>query len=240
MKTKKNNSVDITDAEKNGANIKAEGLQAAAKNKGTAFVIGITGGIGSGKTLAAQILKAKGAYIIDTDEVSRRVMDFGSQCHQKLAAAFPDCAADGILQRPLLKKRVFSDENSRKLLNSITHPYILAAVKEELKGKKWVVVQVPLLFESGFDRFCDVTLGILADEKIRAERVLARDKMTPQLITAIMKTQLSDNELKEKCGSWIENNGSPEKLEESVNDFYQKIKKRIDGFGSCGGDGNQG
>ncbi|MCL2675070.1 MAG: dephospho-CoA kinase [Firmicutes bacterium] len=191
------------------------------------FLVGLTGGIGAGKSTVAQILKGKGAYIIDTDEVSRRVMVEGMGCYQKLIEAFPSCVVDGVLQRSLLKNLVFSDENSRKLLNFITHPYILAAVAEEVKGRDWVVVQVPLLFESGFYGVCDVTLGILANEKIRIERVLRRDGMTEQLAAAIIKTQYTDEFLREKCDFCIENNGDGEQLRDNVNEFYRKIEKRI-------------
>ncbi len=197
------------------------------KSKDLPFIIGITGGIGSGKSTAAKILQRLGAYNIDTDEISRQVMSKGTECHDRLSVAFPQAVVDGIVQRSLLRELVFASEESRKKLNALTHPYIIAQVLKEAKGKKVVVVQVPLLFESGFDKLCDVTLCILSHKDSRINRITRRDNFSKELALAIIATQLSDEILIEKCDYCIENNGSIAQLETAVEEFYQKIKERF-------------
>jgi dephospho-CoA kinase len=188
------------------------------------FVIGLTGGIGGGKSAAAQILGAKGAYIIDADAVSKRVSAPGTECNERLKAAFPTCVADGVLQRSLLKKLVFSDMGSLKLLNSITHPYILAAITDEARNKGLVAVEASLLFESGFNRLCDVTLGIFASLTVRRERVIKRDNIAAQLADSIMGAQLDQNELRNKCDYRIDNDGDIKLLEDRVEEFIGWLK----------------
>lgn len=197
------------------------------KSKDLPFIIGITGGIGSGKSTAAKILEQLGAYNIDTDKISKKVMSPGMECYDRVCVAFPQAVVDGVLQRSMLRELVFASEESRKKLNSITHPYILAEVIKEAKGKKVVVVQVPLLFESGFDKLCDVTLCILSNIENRVNRIIKRDKFSKELALAIISAQLSDEVLKEKCDYFIKNNGSQEELEENVKKFYQNIKERF-------------
>lgn len=193
------------------------------------FVVGITGGIASGKSAVSGMLEKKGAYIIDADVVARDVVAPGSEGEKLLKAAFPKAYESGSLNRDVLRQEVFSDDGKLKRLNGITHPLIRKEIEKRIENAPadTVFLVVPLLFESGFDNLCDYIATVVSDEDKRIIRLKNRNNnITEELARKFMSAQLSENERITRADEVIVNNESLEKLEARVNGFYEKIKCR--------------
>ena len=164
------------------------------------ILIGLTGQTGAGKSAASDYIRKCGYPVIDADLVSRKVMAKGSRCTLELIRAFGGeiLCDDGSLNRKLLGKIVFSDPGKKDELNRITHPYILKEIFAQADGffaggARAVFLDAPTLFESGADKRCDYIISIIADEEIRAARIMARDNITPKDAAARINAQYSDN-----------------------------------------------
>ncbi len=150
-------------------------------------VIGITGPSGAGKGEVSGILLEKyGFTVIDADKVYHSLVSAPSKCLEEIKDAFGGdvISHDGSLNRSALSKLVFGEKNRERLLllNSITHKYVASEIKDTVstlkKAEKNCVIDAPLLIEAGLTDICDITLAVLADEDIRAERISARDKIS--------------------------------------------------------------
>lgn len=192
-------------------------------------VIGLCGGSGSGKTAACEIFSDLGAAIINTDRVYRELCAPGSPCMEELKEAF-GCGIirqDGSLDREALGSIVFSDREALLTLDGITHRYIKAETlarieRYRMDGYDAVIVDAPLLFEAEFDRFCDITAGIVADRSLRISRIIERDGITHEAAERRISSQLSDDELRRRCDYIIDNNGDTSELFARVRSFYLK------------------
>lgn len=164
-----------------------------AELKKRVAVAGLTGGIASGKTVATDALRAAGYRIIDADEVSRSFTAPGTDCEHELMRAFPDCTADGRLDRRALRILISADAKARKRLEAITHPHIIAEVRSLISSTPPpVILSAPLLFESGLASLCDVTVCVTASRRVRVERLTARDGVTKAAAHAIIDAQIPD------------------------------------------------
>lgn len=190
------------------------------------MIIGLTGGIASGKSAVAQILKELGAHIINADVVYASLSGEGKPLNSLLKKTFSDCVVSGKLDKTLVYKRIFNNPVDRHLLNSITHPIILEEIKKEIaaldKNTK-IVVEVPLLFESGFDKLCDCTVCITAPLELRIQRLLARSHNDEIMARKIIAAQLSDDELIKKCDYAVRNDGDIKTLKQRVEDWWKSI-----------------
>ena len=172
-------------------------------------------------------MESFGAAVIDTDRVYREICTPGSPCINALAAEFGDgiLLPDGSLDRKSLGARVFSDPDARHRLNTISHAYILAETQRriacaEADGYDAVVVDAPLLFEAKFDRFCDITVGVVAPTEERISRIVSRDGITHDAAEKRIGAQTGDNELRCKCDFIIENHGDLDGFISRVRSFY--------------------
>ncbi len=189
-------------------------------------VIGITGGIASGKTAVTDIIAELGGRIIDADIISRKVVGKGTKGEKMLIKAFPTAFNEGELDRSALRKIVFADENKRKKLNAITHPLIEKEAKRLIKEAKERVLffAVPLLFETGFERYCDYTVVVFASLSERIKRLLKRNpNLTKEDAEAIICAQTSDAERIKKADEVLLNDGSEEDLRKIVEEFYSRV-----------------
>lgn len=191
-------------------------------------IIGLCGGSGSGKTTACAAMEALGARIIDTDRVYREICVAGSDCLADIAREFGRAAVapDGGLDRRSLGAIVFSDAEARGRLNEIAHAHIRTETERRLteyksSGADAVVVDAPLLFESGFDRMCDITVGITAPRKLRIARITARDGISEKDAEARIDSQITDEELIRLCGYIIENGEDKAAFLCRVRSFYR-------------------
>jgi dephospho-CoA kinase len=191
------------------------------------IVIGLAGGIGSGKSTAIKFLQKKGYAVVDTDKVSKEIMSEGNACYEMVKAAFPECVIDGVLSRPLLREEIFSNEKSRLLLNSIVHPEIFLQTKKLVAKSGITIIEVPLLFESGFDSMCDATVCVISSKDKRIKRLIKRDNISEQGALKAISSQITQEELKKLCDYIIVNDGNKKELKEAVEKFCIYIQKRF-------------
>lgn len=198
-------------------------------------IIGLCGGSGCGKGMVSSLFLKLGIPSIDTDLVYKEITSFRSSCIEALIEAFGESIAndDGSLNREVMRSKVFFDQNKEsniKLLNQITHKFILSETRKmidqyEAKGKKAVIVDAPLLFESEFDKLCDVTVAVIADEDKRINRIMSRDGISYDHAKNRINSQLSTSELIKKVDLVIDNNGDVNELSSKVTKIYDYIKE---------------
>lgn len=189
-------------------------------------IIGLSGQSGAGKTTVLETFSELDFEVLDCDKVSRIVMEKGTPCTRELISAFGrDIASEeGEIYRKKLAEKVFFNKDLLEKLTEITHRYIKEYIFEKVeearvRGEKVFVIDAPLLFESGLDKICDVTLAVTADRERRILRITERDRITRELAEKRIDAQLSEDELKRLCDEVIENNKTKEDLKKAVVDF---------------------
>jgi dephospho-CoA kinase len=192
------------------------------------MIVGLTGGIGSGKTTVAALFGQKGAFVIDTDEIAREVVRPPSSLLQTLRAEFGESVVgdDGQLDRNALARMIFSDERKRTRLNQLMHPEILKRVLSLIGTQppnRVVVVVVPLLFESNFESNCDRVVAVIAPPDIRRQRIAERDGLTGSDIEARMRAQLPDAQYEQRADILVRNDGNLTALGHEVDRAWEKI-----------------
>lgn len=194
-----------------------------------AYVLGLTGPTGSGKSTIAKMFAQYGFHTVDTDKIARNIMEKGSPVLAKIKETFgDDVVKDNVLDRKLLAKRAFADENSTKKLNQITHPYIYEKALLEIeeyshKGYDKFILDAPVLFESNGERFCNNTLVILSDLDTRVKRIISRDTITTEQAMDRINAQHSDDFYRAKADYVIENNGSLDEVKSQVESVVKDI-----------------
>ncbi len=176
-----------------------------------ALRVGLTGGIGSGKSAVAAILGERGARIIDADAIARDVVEPGMPALAEIAKRFPEAiGADGRIVRPTLARIVFADPAARADLNAIVHPRVRAraALLEREAGANAIAVHViPLLFEGDYWRTCDRTVAVIAPDEERIARVVARDATTREAVLARIAAQIAPSDAAARADIVIQNDG---------------------------------
>ncbi len=198
-------------------------------------IFGICGGSGSGKSTVARMLSRFGACVLDADRIYHGLVDVPSPCVSALADAFGTqiLADDGSLDRRALSRIVFFGEQApHKLrrLNEITHAFVKQEIRRRIGALddsegRFVIIDAPLLFESGLDKDCDAVIGVVADDDVRIERMTRRDSISVEEAKRRMQSQLSNTELHRLCDFCIENNGDTESLTECVTTLYEQLKQ---------------
>ena len=195
------------------------------------MILGLTGGIASGKSTVSNIFKKYGIYIVDADKIAKELgnrKDVIDEIGEKISKTVID--ENGSVDRAKLKEIVFSDKSKLEILNKIYHPKIREEFKKiKLNSSKndIIIFDVPLLFETGMYTLCDKKILVYVNEDIQIERLIARDGITKELAKKIIDSQMSLNEKKSKSNILIENNGSLEELEKKVEMVYKKILEEI-------------
>ncbi|MBQ2695797.1 MAG: dephospho-CoA kinase [Clostridia bacterium] len=189
-------------------------------------VLGLTGGSGCGKSLAASFLKKHGAEIIDADKIAREILEPGKPALKEIVEAFGGVLLpDGSLNRKKLGNLVFSDEDSLHRLNAITHTYIIDEIKKAVNASQnsFIVIDAPLLLECGLDSLCTACVCVLADKELRKARIMTRDNLTEQEAENRIASQKDDGYYKSRCKFFIENNGDAASLEQSITHILKEL-----------------
>lgn len=197
------------------------------------YVVGLTGPTGSGKSEVARVLADHHISVIDADVLARRVMEPGSPCLKDLVQAFSEdiLNEDGSLNRRQLAKRAFATPEDSQLLNSITHPYIIDLTKSILMRMEQMhelaaVIDAPLLFESGMDSICDMTVAVVAPFAIRLQRVLQRDAgLTEAQARARMQAQQPEEYYISRAAVVLHGGGELQELREQANRLAEEIRE---------------
>jgi len=192
------------------------------------MIIGLTGGIGSGKTTVAALFAQKGALVIDTDVIARDVVQSDSPVLEAIRREFGDdvILSDGSLDRTALARIIFGDEAKRAKLNALTHPEILKRVLAIIGAQpveSIIVVVVPLLFESGFDGSCNRSIAVIASPELRRHRFQERDGLSVSEVEARMRAQLPDAEYEKRADIVIRNDDNLTALGREVDRAWQAI-----------------
>ena len=188
--------------------------------------IGLTGGIGSGKSTVSALLAARGAVVIDADRIAREVVEPGTPGLAAVVEAFGAdvLRADGSLDRPALAAVVFADPGARKRLDGIVHPLVRARASE-LAGAApddaVVVHDVPLLVETGQAGSYDVVLVVRADPEVRVRRLVGRG-LTEQDARARIAAQATDEQRRAVADVVLDNDGTPDELAAQVERFWSE------------------
>lgn len=148
------------------------------------LVIGLTGGLAAGKTSVAQMLKRLGAQVVDSDHLAHQALKKGTPAYRQILRVFGKekiCAAGGRIDRPKLGRLVFREPAKRKRLEKIVHPFVFRELKRAVKTsrKQVVVLEVPLLFETGFDQNVDFAVVVSAPRGVQIRRACAKFKWSP-------------------------------------------------------------
>ena len=189
------------------------------------LVIGLTGGIGSGKSTVTELFGNLAVPVIDTDIVSRDVVLPGSPAMKEIGIAFGKqyIQADGRLNRDAMRQLVFSDAKAREKLESILHPRIrkLVWIWVEQQQSPYCIVVVPLLFEKGWSDYFDRILVVDAEEEIQIERTMRRDHLSREEVEAIMHSQIPRQQRLESADDIIENHLNESELQQQVQRLHQ-------------------
>jgi len=194
------------------------------------ITIGLTGGIGSGKSTAAAMFAGLGAVICDADQVNRTLIKPGGPAVKPVLKALGrDLAVPGGgLDKTLLAARVFKDAKKRNILESITHPMIMEEVSRRLKDAEKnhapaFVLEAALLIETGLYKGFDYLVIVHAKQKIALERTMQRDNVTSNEVLERMKAQLTNREYLNVADYVIENNGTLDGLKQQVDSIWREI-----------------
>ncbi|MDR6736091.1 dephospho-CoA kinase [Sphingobacterium sp. 2149] len=189
--------------------------------------IGITGGIGSGKTFICKLFKAMAVPVYNADEEAKKLMNTDIRIKKRLIAEFgAETYPDGKLDRAFLAQRIFSDRKKLELVNGIIHPIVIQEAKEwaEQQKSRYTLKEAALLFESGSYKDLDYTILVTAPLSVRVQRVMERDKVTEGQVMERINKQLSDEEKLKLADFVIVNDGTTPLLPQVWN-LHQKFLK---------------
>jgi len=197
-------------------------------------VIGLTGGIGTGKSTVSRYLKTKGYGIIDADEIAREVVEPGTAALYQLVQRFGEeiLTEDGSLNRRKLAQLAFAAPEGKEALDRITHGAIFARIDEQraalearLEGQPEALVflDAPLLLETGLDRKTDLVWVVDVPDEVRIRRIMERDGWTREEILSRMKRQMTREERLSRADSVLDNSGTVEELYRQVDRLLAKL-----------------
>lgn len=195
------------------------------------MIIGLTGGIATGKSQSSKIFKKLGCYIIDADKLSRELTTKDGKCLKSIVDVFgTDILKDnGTLDRKKLGKIVFSDKQAKMELEHIIHPHIIRKTNEII-AKKFsfvdIIVDAPLLFEVGLDRICDKIIVVYAKHSIQIKRFMKRDNISEQEAEKRIALQMPIEDKMRMADITIDNSGTLTELNRNIKSAYKFLKDR--------------
>lgn len=187
--------------------------------------IGLTGGIGSGKTTVAQIFNVLGIPVYSSDDAAKRLMNEDEDLKKKIIESFgKESYQNGELNRKYVANEAFSDPKKIKLLNSMVHPATIkdATAWMEKQNAPYVIKEAALIFESGSDEFLDYVIGVKSPLNLRIERTMKRNNVTAEEVASRMKLQMDEVEKMNRC-DFIIVNDEKEMLIPQVLSLHQKF-----------------
>ncbi|MFO7930875.1 MAG: dephospho-CoA kinase [Thermodesulfobacteriota bacterium] len=198
---------------------------------GKAPALGVTGGVGSGKSIVCKRLAELGVPVFSADQLARRAVQQGTAAYERIVEHFGEgiLAPDGSIDRPKLRGIIIEDDFARKTLEDFIHPGVLRRIEENIKqerdrGASMVAVEVPLLFETEMQSFFDYVVMVSAARETRIKRVMDRDRTSREQAESLMKTQMPDSEKRRLADYVIDNNKSLADVYAEVDRIYEKLR----------------
>ena len=195
-------------------------------------VVGLTGGIASGKSTVSAMFRELGAHVIDADQVARDVVEPGTPGLEEVARRFPAVVdASGRLDRPELGRRVFADPTERRALEAIVHPRIREEVARRLEalarsGESVALYDAALLIENGLQKGMDGVIVVWAPESLQRSRLAARDALDEAAVTARLQAQLPLADKRAHATWVVDNGGSLDETRAQVRRIWEEIQLR--------------
>jgi dephospho-CoA kinase len=194
------------------------------------LLVGLTGGLGAGKSTVARMLADRGAILVDADELARRALEPGSRAYRQVCDLFGDevVTASGELDRAAIAATVFSDPERRRALESIVHPEVFRMLAETVDARRGtddiIVFDAPLIVETGFHDACDVVVVVTAPEEDRVARAVRDRGMTADQARARIGAQIGDTEREAVADVVIRNDSDVDQLEARVDDLWERLR----------------
>lgn len=194
-------------------------------------VLGLTGGIGSGKSFVASILSELGAEVIDADQLARQVVEPGQPALAEIVTAFGPqmLRPDGHLDRARLASLVFADATARQKLDAITHPRIRERMREEVEARAQrpglLILDIPLLYESGREGTVEKVIVVWVDRTTQLQRLIGRDGLDTGQAEQRLAAQLPLDEKRSRADEVIDNSGTPEQTRRQVEALYRRYER---------------
>lgn len=190
-------------------------------------LIGLTGTTGAGKGQVRKIFESQGYVSVDADFLARKITENPVVLKTLCCHFGDDILENNALNRKLLASRAFKDKEHTRLLNSITHPFIIALFIKEIekisKNADRIIFDAPQLFESHLNAICDVTVAVTADKDIRIKRITGRDNISRETAQKRINAQYTDSFFADNCDYIIENNGDLETLKTTTLEIISRI-----------------
>ena len=196
-----------------------------------ALIIGVTGGIGSGKSAVTDRFEALDITVVDADKVARIIVESGQPALEKIAEHFGAAIllADGSLDRAGLRAKVFSQPHERLWLEALTHPLIREEILAQLNSSRspYVILSSPLLLETSQKSLAELVIVVDVPEQVQLERTVQRDNNDADQVRRIMAAQMSRSKRLELADMAIDNSGALDKLDQVVKDLHEKFLTRV-------------
>lgn len=184
------------------------------------FKVGLTGGIASGKTTVSNLFAKLGIEVIDADVIARKLLQQNTECYQQVLAEFGNevLMANGDLNRPWLRERIFNDDMAKKALEAIVHPAVRERILQRVQNinSAYCIISVPLLIEAQMQDLVDRTLLVDLLPETQLERLMQRDKVNQQQAQAMLNGQASREDRLQFADDIIDNNSDPKKLDSQI------------------------
>lgn len=199
------------------------------------MVIGITGGIASGKSTVSQYLKKQGFLIIDADQLSHDALTLDKTCIQQVSELFNCLDESGKIDRAKLGTIIFNDKKAQAQLEGIVHPYVIKKMKEAIQNShtEWIFLDIPLLYEAHLEYLCDYILVVYVDERTQLERLIKRNRLTVSEAQARIYSQMPLIEKKNRANYVIDNSRNTQILYQQMDQFIELLKKGAIQWKNC-------
>ncbi|APY07436.1 dephospho-CoA kinase [Winogradskyella sp. J14-2] len=192
------------------------------------IIVGITGGVGSGKTTIAKWFQSQGVPVYIADKEAKALMNRSKVIKRKLTALFGENAYEnGILNREYLASKIFSDKTLLSQMNAVVHPKVASHFKRWLKKQDtpYVIKEAAIIFENSLEHQYDYIITVIADKNLRIERVMQRDNTSKEKVESIIRNQLSDEDKIKKSHFVIKNNNL-EEAQKQAQDIHQTLLQK--------------
>ena len=193
------------------------------------YRVGLTGGIGSGKSTVAAIFRRLGVPVIDADQVARSIVEPGTDALSKLRAHFGEgILSEGQLNRRRLREIIFEDEVARQWVEALLHPLIKAEIvsRADQQDQAYVVLEIPLLFENGYINLVDRVLVIDIPTQVQIDRVTRRDHVSAGQVESVIRAQIPAETRLNQADDVIENIGDLDQLREQVESLHWRYLEK--------------